>query len=235
MRMTATNDDAASSAVVKAHIWQEAHAYCQAIQFGSRIAAQISVPNDCLEEVLNAIAVSGPKRLDSVVWPENENEARFDVWVYSHPAVRLLIEACHHKTTPPSPWDMWAMGKVFGYGDLEVLDFITKNLAAESQNASQDKDAPPPPPVGSDTGRVIHEGGWKARPAAAPTPPPHDANPVVLIRDGGYNVPPFVWFVPYHLRVRWGMERRWPTRVTDQSSGTPFIPRSWPTMSEHHE
>jgi hypothetical protein len=47
-----------------------------------------------------------------------------ELWLYKNPIMKNIIESSPRKAT--TVFEHWAMGKMFGYGTDEVLDFIDK-------------------------------------------------------------------------------------------------------------
>ena len=97
-----------------------AAAYCEMVQCGVRLAGSFECDVEHKDRVLSLIAAEGCRAI--VI---EHADARASVWVYKHPRVELLIRALQNLPAEPSPLAVWANGKIFGYSDLEVLDYVS--------------------------------------------------------------------------------------------------------------
>ena len=96
----------------------QAVAYCEMVCRGVRLAGQLDVSADACVRLVALIEREGC--MARVVGGESDRAA---IWIYRDAAVERLIDAI---TEIPMPADaaVWSMGKLFGYGDRDVLDYV---------------------------------------------------------------------------------------------------------------
>lgn len=111
-------------------------AYCEMVERGVRLAGCFDCDADYLDAVLEVIATEGCK----VIVKHQKEVARASVWIYRHPRVESLIHALED-LPGPSPLTVWATGKIFGYGDVEVLDYLPLITSATESESSQRRDS----------------------------------------------------------------------------------------------
>jgi hypothetical protein len=97
----------------------QALAYCEQIRTGARLVAQLAFDASYERQVLARIRAEGCRvRIE-------RRSGRVSVWIFRRARVERLIRAFSH--APPSVIGLWGMGKLFGYGDREVTEFISAN------------------------------------------------------------------------------------------------------------
>lgn len=106
----------------------QAVAYCEMVCRGVRLAGQLDVPAQACAELVALVQQEG-----CVARVVSLDRTRAAVWIYRDKRVERLIEALH-EIPMPSDIAIWSMGKLFGYADADVLDFLasTSVSAAES-------------------------------------------------------------------------------------------------------
>ena len=98
----------------------QAVAYCEMVRLGIRLAGQLDVPLDACARLVLLVQREGCKA--RVV----SSRDRAAIWIYYDGRVERLIDALDGITAPmPSDVAIWGMGKLFGYSDLDVLDYLT--------------------------------------------------------------------------------------------------------------
>ena len=97
-------------------------AYCEMTLRGVRLAGQMDVPSDACSSLISLVEAEGC--MARVVC---RDAGRAAFWIYRDARVGALIDAL--ESTPPMPRNLaiWSMGKLFGYGDREVLDFLNSS------------------------------------------------------------------------------------------------------------
>ena len=100
----------------------QAVAYCERVNTGSGLAAQLVCSEIYLGTLLNIVAQEGCR---SLVQPHEYD--RVMLWAYRHEPVKRLIEHLQ-SASEPSDLGIWSMGKLFGYADRDVVAFIEQSL-----------------------------------------------------------------------------------------------------------
>ena len=101
----------------------QALVYAQQVATGAKLAASFMVRPDLVE---SATAVANG---EGCLFLTETGCEWATVWIYKYPFVRLLIE---EKRTSnghdrPSPLDIWSTGKLFGYSDYEIAQYLQVN------------------------------------------------------------------------------------------------------------
>ena len=91
--------------------------YCEAILRGTRLVAQVAFQEEHSQLVMDLVKQEGCKATTAQVGP-----GRLSVWIYRDDAVIDLVNQL--RSTPQSKLAMWNMGKLFGYADGEVIDYV---------------------------------------------------------------------------------------------------------------
>jgi hypothetical protein len=95
-------------------------AYCERVNTGSGLAAQLACPKIYVDKLIHLVAREGCK---SLVQPQEHD--RVALWIYRDELVKRLIDHLESaSTSEPSEFDIWSMGKLFGYADRDVVTFI---------------------------------------------------------------------------------------------------------------
>lgn len=98
-----------------------AHAYCEMVKRGVRLAGWMDAPNRHVARLRALVKLDGCHARVT-----RRQRGRAGLWIYRDAsAVRLIRELDRPK--PPSALTVWAMGKLFGYGDKDVLRFINQH------------------------------------------------------------------------------------------------------------
>ena len=97
-------------------------AYIEQVLAGAKLAAQIGCSKEHVQEVINAAGRDGCRCI-----VEDREYGRVAVWIFRSPFVRALIEEFSRNATPPTAAGVWAMGKLFGYSDDAVGDYLQQH------------------------------------------------------------------------------------------------------------
>lgn len=95
----------------------QAVAYCERVNTGCSLIAQLVCPNAQVGTLIALVAQEGCK---STV--ERHKFGRASIWIYRNKLAKRLIGDLQSVTA--SALGMWSMGKLFGYADHEVFNFI---------------------------------------------------------------------------------------------------------------
>ena len=98
----------------------QAVAYCEMVSRGVRLAGQMDVPAQACDSLVILVQQEGCfARVVSV------DPGRAAIWIYRDRGVERLIDAFDDAGVPmPSELAIWSMGKLFGYCDQQVLDYL---------------------------------------------------------------------------------------------------------------
>lgn len=99
-------------------------AYCERVNTGSSLAAQLACSKIYADKLVRLIAQEGYKSLVRPYKPD-----RVALWIYRDKLVKRLIDQARSGPESPSERDMWSTGKLFGYADREVVNFIKRSRA----------------------------------------------------------------------------------------------------------
>src|ERR1017187_7875370 len=94
----------------------QAIAYCERVNTGSGLAAQLVCPSGHADDLVGVIQGEGCKAL---IVPHESS--RVSIWIYRDELVRQLIDAL--AVGGNAKLGAFTMGKLFGYSDRCVLDF----------------------------------------------------------------------------------------------------------------
>lgn len=95
-------------------------AYCEAIRRESRVAAQLAFPKMYVATLTRLIAREGCRSAVESVTSDHAS-----IWIYRSRTVKRLIDRL--ALEPESALYTWSMGKLFGYADRDVLNFIERS------------------------------------------------------------------------------------------------------------
>ena len=101
----------------------QAATYCERVRTGGSLIAEFGCPNVYLEEVLRLIAGENCQHHTS-----SDGDQRTTIHIYRDDRALVLLDSAN---------DAWAMGKLFGYGDRDVLDFIRAQNQPQSKPKQQ--------------------------------------------------------------------------------------------------
>lgn len=104
-------------------------AYCERVRTGMSLACEISFPRQHADTLIHLVEREGCR---STVDPDNDE--RVTLWIYRNDMARVLIEQL--QSTCPTELSMWSTGKLFGYSDREVVNFIQRSKSAGAMSAS---------------------------------------------------------------------------------------------------
>jgi hypothetical protein len=107
----------------------QAVAYCEMVCRGVRLAGQLDVPTAACAELVPLIEQEGCSvRVMSL------DHDRAALWIYRDKRVERLIQEL---SAAPMPSDVaiWSMGKLFGYGDGDVLDFLASTSVSGARSS----------------------------------------------------------------------------------------------------
>ena len=108
-------------------------AYCERINTGAGLVAQLAFPRVYLDELVRLVVQEG---CTSAI--EDINPERVTLWIYRDGSVKRLIDELQSRRQP-SELDIWSMGKLFGYADEAVINFLRRSKSTCSPISS-----PPP-------------------------------------------------------------------------------------------
>ncbi|MBI2687439.1 MAG: hypothetical protein HYX27_14095 [Acidobacteria bacterium] len=100
----------------------QAVAYCERVNTGMSLAAQLDCPADYRERVFAIATQEGCKVLDDT---EDQKCGRASLWIYRDDlAAKLIAELKSAHAT--SEFGMWTMGRLLGYANHDVSAFINR-------------------------------------------------------------------------------------------------------------
>ena len=110
-----------STAFARGFVLGQANVYVEQVNAGTKLAAQIG----CHARHVPAVREMVEKEGCRIVIDEQRGEGRVAIWIFKHSFVEIIIaEMSHAKTTPPTAAGVWAMGKLFGYSDSAIGDYL---------------------------------------------------------------------------------------------------------------
>jgi len=105
----------------------QAVAYCERVNTGLSLAAEITFPKIYAEKLTRLVAQEG---CESSIEPVSTE--RVQLWIYRDKFVKRLIDQVRSAPETPSERDMWSTGKLFGYADRDVINFIERSMVDRS-------------------------------------------------------------------------------------------------------
>ncbi|MGG1155118.1 hypothetical protein ABE237_15750 [Brevibacillus formosus] len=96
----------------------EVTAYCYMVHRG-KPAAMIPFQEKYREDVITFVTTQELK-----VYTEPLAEGWFTLWIYKHPHILDVIQSVPQ--VPTSVFDHWILGKLFGYEESAIQEFLTK-------------------------------------------------------------------------------------------------------------
>jgi hypothetical protein len=105
---------------VEGYLAGQVVAYCEQVKTGSRLAGQINCPSVYISKLIPLVAQEGCK---SAI--ERLNSRRVSLWIYRDKLAKRLVD--HLQSAPTSELGIWSMGKLFGYADREIVNFIERS------------------------------------------------------------------------------------------------------------
>lgn len=94
--------------------------YCQMVQRG-KPAASIPVKEVYMEEAQNLVNDFGLR-----VYAEPLSEGWITLWIYNYQHILEIIKTVPDK--PETAFDHWVLGKLFGYDESSIGEFLTVTL-----------------------------------------------------------------------------------------------------------
>ena len=116
------NAEEQSEIYIKGFLAGQVVAYCERVNTGSSLAAQLGCAKRYVDKLVRLIAQEGCK---SLVEPHEPD--RVAIWIYRDELVKHLIDQARSGPDSPTERDMWSTGKLFGYADREVVNFIERS------------------------------------------------------------------------------------------------------------
>jgi hypothetical protein len=111
--------------------------YIEQVIAGAKLAAQIGCAKEHIQEVIDAAERDA---CGTIV--EDRKHGRAAVWIFRSPFVRALIEEFIGNATPPTAAGVWAMGKLFGYSDSAVGEYLQHHHLIRSASDSESNQHP---------------------------------------------------------------------------------------------
>jgi hypothetical protein len=100
--------------------------HCEHVVAGGKLAAQIGCNLNDIEIVRKAITREGCQLIVEM----DEDTERASVWIYKKAIAETLIRALA-KENAPSPSGAVISGKLFGYSDHEIENYVTEHFHRE--------------------------------------------------------------------------------------------------------
>lgn len=105
----------------------QTEAYIEQVLAGAKLAAQLGCAEEYCEDVVTTAARCGCETLI-----EKREHNRVAVWIFRFSFVRELIREFSREATPPNAAGVWAVGKLFGYGDAEIAAYLEAHQLTRS-------------------------------------------------------------------------------------------------------
>jgi hypothetical protein len=128
---------AATSEFTRGFVLGQATAYIEQVNAGAKLAAQIGCSKEHIKEIIDAATRDG---CGTIV--EYREHGRSAVWIFRAPFVREIIAELGKNATPPSAAGVWAMGKLFGYSDSAIGDYLQEHKLITSASDSESNQRP---------------------------------------------------------------------------------------------
>jgi hypothetical protein len=103
--------------------------HCEHVAAGGKLAAQIGCDQENIEVACAAIKNAGC----NLIVDDSKNE-RASVWIFKKAIAATLIRALERETAP-SPSGAVISGKLFGYSDHEIEEYVTGQFPSEQLRA----------------------------------------------------------------------------------------------------
>lgn len=99
----------------------QAIAYCERINTGMSLAAQLVCPAPYIDRVCSVVKSEGCK-----VWDDTSDSGQASLWIYRDEIVpKIIVEMKSAHAT--SEFGMWSMGRLLGYANHDVAAFINRS------------------------------------------------------------------------------------------------------------
>ena len=106
--------------------------HCEHIKAGGKLAAQVGCDRSQLAIALDAIRREG---CISIVEADTDSD-RVSIWLYQKAIAEALIDSLN-RGNAPSQAEIVIAGKLFGYSDNEIEDYMTRHLPATIKATSE--------------------------------------------------------------------------------------------------
>jgi hypothetical protein len=93
--------------------------YCEQVLNGAKLAAQIIINKKYRKMVCDTILNEKCKFCD-----KKSGNDYYVIFIYKYPYVRILINELFTEKSNPKLSDIWAAGKLFGYSDYEIGEYL---------------------------------------------------------------------------------------------------------------
>jgi hypothetical protein len=107
--------------------------HCEHIRAGGKLAAQIGCDRENLELACDAIRREGCQ----FIVEDNVSPERVAVWIYQKWIAETLIRSLDREAAP-SPSSAVIAGKLFGYSDHEIEQYVTGQFPSEHLKATSE-------------------------------------------------------------------------------------------------
>lgn len=108
----------------------QAVAYCERVNTGAGMAAQLVCPDNYVETLTKLVAAEHCQ-----VLTEPHSCGRTSLWIYRDELAKRLILALQ-SASAPSELGLWSMGKLFGYGSQDIFSFVECSRLAFPEESS---------------------------------------------------------------------------------------------------
>lgn len=115
----------------------QAAAYIEQVIAGAKLAAQIGCATEHVRRVIEAAEQDGCHTM-----VEDRGDGRSGVWIFRSAFVRNIIEELGKQATPPTAAGVWAMGKLFGYSDPAIGEYLQAHKLITSASDSESSQRP---------------------------------------------------------------------------------------------
>lgn len=98
--------------------------YCEEVNKGTKLCAQMTILNDFLPILIVSIKQEKCKAIILDEGAEYKN-----IFIYKYDFVEKLIKGVIERSKKPHPdvFEVWATGKLFGYSDYEISKYLKKH------------------------------------------------------------------------------------------------------------
>jgi len=107
---------------IKSIIFGQLITYCEQVLTGTKLVAEIGIDKIYTKFVQETVKKEGCK----AVFDFKRSKERTTAYIYKYNFVALLIKELwfKKKEEQPSPLEIWASGKLFGYSDHEIALYL---------------------------------------------------------------------------------------------------------------
>jgi hypothetical protein len=94
-------------------------AYCESVKSGCKPGALLMAPLDCKDRIIAEV-----RRHDLYFWQSPRPDDWIDLYIFANPFYQQIISKLN-EIKKPEIIAHWISGKLFGYSDTAILDWIT--------------------------------------------------------------------------------------------------------------